>query len=65
MDEAGAELVSIGNALAECALAACKAQAAAGGHWTWEQPATSIMRVYKPVRDFFKESGSHTALRDV
>ncbi len=53
----------IGNNLAACAVAACRAQVAANGHWGCEQPA-SIIRVYKPVKDLFEESTSHTALRD-
>ena len=46
------EKVTLGNALAEVAIKLCKAQGLAGGLWTWEQPWTSLMWEYPPVKSF-------------
>ena len=44
--------VKMGNAMAEASIRFAEAQERVKHHWCWEQPKTSIMWVYKPVREF-------------
>ena len=59
------EKVTLGNALAEVAVKLCKAQSLAGGLWTWEQPWTSLMWVFPPVKAFLAAYGVALAYIDV
>ena len=46
------EKVTLGNALAEVATKLCRAMSLVGNLWTWEQPWTSLMWIYPPVKEF-------------
>ena len=59
------EKVTLGNALAEVAVKLCQAQSLAGGLWTWEQPWTSLMWIYEPVKAFLAKYGEALAYVDV
>ena len=45
------EKVTLGNALAEVATKLCRAMSLVGNLWTWEQPWTSLMWIYPPVKE--------------
>ena len=47
------EKVRLGNALAVVAVRLAEAQQRAGGLWTFEQPASSLMLLYDPVAKLF------------
>ena len=59
------EKVTLGNALAEVAIKLCKAMSLVGGLWTWEQPWTSLMWIYPPVKAFLALYGLALAYIDV
>ena len=60
-----AEKVVFGNALAEVSIRLARAQSLAGGQWTWEQPTTSLMWLFEPVRLFMLEMKVHYVTSDV
>ena len=47
-------MVEIGNLLVHVGISLLKAQEAMGMLWTWEQPATSLQLLYKPLYDIFE-----------
>ena len=59
------EKVTLGNALAEVAVKLCQAMSLAGALWTWEQPWTSLMWIYPPVKAFLAKCGEAFAYVDV
>ena len=58
-----AEKVAMGNALADVAVKLLHAQVAGHGHWQFEQPASSLMWQYMPVRSAM--AAAHWSTRDV
>ena len=59
------EKVTLGNALASVAVKLCQAQSLAGGLWMWEQPWTSLMWIYPPVKAFLAKYCEGMAYVDV
>ena len=49
------EKILLGNALADVAVQVGLAQIRGKGQWCWEQPGTSLMWLYKAVKDFMAE----------
>ena len=63
LDSRKQQKVDDGNALAGTAVKLVEAQAAAKGYWQWEQPDTSLMWEYMPVKTAIKDA--FLAIRDV
>ena len=59
------EKVTLGNALAEVATKLCQAISLVGCLWTWEQPWTSLMWIYPPVKAFLLKYCEAKAYIDV
>ena len=59
------EKVTLGNALAQVAVKLCQAMSLAGCLWCWEQPWTSLMWVYGPVKAFMLKYCEGMAYVDV
>ena len=57
--------VQLGNALAEIAERLAQAQVKAGNYWMLEQPATSLMWLYKPIAKLIAGDGVYIVVTDV
>ena len=57
--------VQLGNALAEIAERLARAQEKAGNYWTIEQPATSLMWLYRPIARLIEDDGVCIVTTDV
>ena len=59
------EKVTLGNALADVATKLCQAMSLIGCLWSWEQPWTSLMWIYAPVKAFLTKYCEALAYVDV